>query len=63
MQDLGAQIKEFIHLQLRDGNQDAALLSNTMLYAYDLASSDDFLDYYKTLSHPVPAENPHEKAT
>ena len=62
MQDLGVQIKQFIHLQLKDGNQNAALLSNTMLYAFDLESSDDFFDYYRTLSHPVPVQNTHDEA-
>ncbi len=62
MQDLGAQIKQFIHLQLKDGNQNANLLSNTMLYAFDLASSDDFFDYYKTLAQPEPVDDPDTKA-
>lgn len=65
MEDLGAKIKQFIHFQLKDGDQTAGILSNTMLYAFDIASSDDFFEFYKTIPHhhqPEPVEDPNELA-
>lgn len=45
------QIINFISVCLNKGDPSASLLKNAMLYAFELDSPDDFMNYYKNTPH------------
>ena len=53
--DPGETIKNFISLQVANGNPNKGMLENAMQYVFEIDKKDDFLEYYLHSAQPQPS--------